>query len=125
MEDWPPLLLGSEVRKDFNIEKPGRVGAVVGSPHLAPALFHFGKGAEFQARVVHHTDAFGWPDARRQRSAHPQCSFVEVRQKLRTDYATHGEVDGDEKAKQRNAHRDVAVFNGPFHGMAITDFQEL
>ncbi len=98
MEDRPPLLLRFQINKVFRIEKARGVGSVIRTTHLAGALGDLGEGAKHDASLVRQTDTFAGSGTGCESAAYPERTFIEMRQKLRTD-------DPTEYKKQSQAHR--------------------
>ncbi len=103
VEDWPPLFLRLQAHEVFGIEESGMVGSVVGAARLAGAFGGFRKRAQKDAGLIGDADAFVGADALLERAAHPQRTFVEVRQKLGADDAAEGEKDGEDQARTRRS----------------------
>ena len=104
VEDGPPLILRLQVDEIFRIEEAGRVGAVVGPAHLADHVRDLGKGGQHGARFVHDGHALGRPGAGRERAAHPDGAFIQMRKKLRADHAAEAQKRGQSQRAQGRAH---------------------
>ncbi len=111
VEDGTPLLLGLKIDEVFGVEEAGGVGAVVGAASLADHLAYLREGSHHDARLVGEVDARRGAFAGRQRSAHPDGTFIKMRQKLRADGTAEGEIERNEEKRERNTERDVAMHN--------------
>ena len=107
-----PVLLLLQMNEVFGIEKAGGVGAVVGTAHLAGGVQHFGKRCQHHARLIGQPDAFGRPGAGRQRAAHPDIAFIEMRQELGADDAAEGQVARAGQCGDGHAGRYPAELDG-------------
>ncbi len=120
----PPLFLGFQVHEVLGIEKTRGIRSVIRASYLARALSNLGKGTKHDAGLVRQADALSRSGAGRESAANPECAFIQVGQKLRADHSTHGEIKGDDQAKNRSTHGHQPMLDRPFHSDAIARFQE-
>ena len=94
-----PLLARMKIDEEFGVVEAAGIAAVVGAADLADDLRDLGEIRQHEARLLGHVDAGGRTGAGRQRAAHPDRAFVEVRQKFGADdSADREEQHGRESA---------------------------
>ena len=120
MEDGPPLFLGFQVHEVFRVEEAGRIRSVIRTPHLAGALRHFGKRTQQYAGLIREPDPFARPGAGGKSAAHPERTFIQVRQELGANHAAKRHIQGDTQSEYSDAHGNVAMLDRPSHGLAIS-----
>ena len=80
-----PLRVGFETDVKLDVEKAGRIGAVVGSAQLRGDRGDFGKGVQYVAHPGRDLRRFVERNGVGHRCAHPQRAFIQMRHELGAD----------------------------------------
>ncbi len=125
MEYRSPLVLGLEIDKVFGVEETRSVRTVVRPSYLAGNHFDFGKRSQQNPRLIGDAHALGWAGARRERSAHPDSPFIEMRQEFRADHATDHQEHGNCESRGTDSDGYETVLDGPFQRHAVSLSQKV
>ena len=112
-----PLFFRLQVHAEFGVEETGGVRPVVRASYLAGDDDSFGKRRQREPRQIGDADALSGTG--RERPAHPQGVFVQMREELGANNAAGGEIQHRAKRKKSDRNRHPAFANTPAHGRAI------
>src|SRR5262245_62889314 len=98
-----PLFLGLETDEILRIEETSRVGTVIGAAGLTCTGRCLRKRTKQNPRAVHQPDTFAWTRAWSECPAHPDRTFIQMRQEFRSDDA---EDEICARAKRTNGNED-------------------
>ena len=106
-----PLADRLERRKEFRVEQPGGIGAVIGTAMLRHHRLHFVEVADQLAHLVDVAIAFLQRDGRRQRGANPQIAFFQLGQEFQPEQPH--QHHGQKPKADRSAQHDLAMAERP------------
>src|SRR5580698_3277827 len=124
MENGPPLVLWQEIDEEFHVKETGRVRAIVRTSYLVYDLWHFRKRGQDLPGTVRNLSALGRSRTGSQGSAHPDCTFIQVRQEFRTNHSAEGEKARNHKEDHSCSNRNPTMANGPSDIFPIRTGQE-
>src|SRR5580692_11630006 len=99
-------------------ESPG-VGSIVWPADLRDHCFHFRKRCENIALIGGEFFSFRETGTICERAARPDSSFVEMRQKLRSDDAAKAQINCSSQSGDADTKHHPAMLNGPTQPPAI------
>ncbi len=98
-----PLRVGLEADVKLDVEKAGRIGAVVGPAEFRGDRGDFGKGVQDVADLGRDLRRFVERNGVGHRRAHPQRAFIQLRHELRADAGNEQQRTGQQNAPRRTS----------------------
>ena len=95
MKRRPPLFFLLQIDKVFRIEEARRISSVIWAADLTRGLNNLREAGKKYSHLVRDTNALAGAGAGCQSATDPKRSFVQVREKLRTDDSAKHEIRSD------------------------------
>src|SRR5258708_40303081 len=104
----------------LSIEEARRIRAVVGPADLRNHLLHLRKRSKQHTCLIHESRALGGPGAWCKSAAHPDCAFIQMREKFGTDHTAIENRNRKERNRGPDRQRDRLMLDGPAKRAAVT-----